>query len=143
MGVAIAKVLDRKGRDVVTTTADAGVDTAVAAMAEHDVGAMVVLEGDEVRGIVSERDVVRALAHGRVLHRSVGEIMTSPATTCCPTATTDELLATMTEGRFRHVPVVDDGALVGLVSIGDVVKWQLDELTEQTQRLTEYVSGTY
>jgi CBS domain-containing protein len=143
VGVAIAKVLDRKGRQVVTTTADAGVDAAVAAMAEHNVGAMVVLDGDTVHGIISERDVVRALADGRVLHRSVAEIMTAPATTCTSATTTDELLATMTDGRFRHVPVVDDGVLVGIVSIGDVVKWQLDELREETQRLTEYVSGTY
>ncbi len=143
MAIAIAKVLDRKGHEVVTTTADAGVDTVVAAMAEHDVGAVVVLDGDEVAGIISERDIVRALAHGRVRHRLVEEIMTSPATTCAPTASTDELMATMTEGRFRHVPVLDDGALIGLVSIGDVVKWQLDELRAEAERLTEYVSGTY
>lgn len=143
MGVAIARVLDRKGHDVATTTAGAGIDEVVASMAEHNVGALVVLDEGQVAGIVSERDIVRALAQGRVLHRTVGEIMTSPATTCTSDATTDDLLETMTVGRFRHVPVVDEGRLVGIVSIGDVVKWQLDELRTQAEQLADYVTGTY
>jgi CBS domain-containing protein len=142
----IARVLDRKGHEVVTTTVDARLGDVVGLLAEHGIGAVVVVDAEgRVQGIVSERDVVsRVAAHGtEALSLPVGEAMTSPATTCTPEATIDQLSATMTEQRHRHLPVVVDDRLVGIVSIGDVVKWNLDELRTRAQQLTEYVSGSY
>jgi CBS domain-containing protein len=144
VSVTIERVLADKGADVLTTTADATVGEAVRRMSDHNVGAVVVLAEDALVGILSERDVVRRLAtEPGVLDLEVGEVMTSPVTTCGPATTIDELMRVMTDGRFRHVPVVDDGGLVGIVSIGDVVKRRLDELETETQQLTEYVSGSY
>jgi CBS domain-containing protein len=140
----IERVLADKGADVLTTTADATVGEAVRRMSDRNVGAVVVLAGDALVGILSERDVVRRLAtEPGVLDLEVGEVMTSPVTTCGPDTTIDDLMRVMTDGRFRHVPVVDDGGLVGIVSIGDVVKRRLDELETETKQLTEYVSGGY
>jgi CBS domain-containing protein len=144
VSVPIATILDRKGREVATTTASATLEDAVAALARHDVGALVVVDGDRVVGVVSERDVVRRLATTSTLEGlTVGDVMSSPAHTCPPTATVDELMATMTERRIRHLPVVEDDRLVGIVSIGDVVKWRIDELATQAEQLEGYVTGTY
>ncbi len=144
MGVTIDRVLQDKGGDVLTITSDASVSEAVRRLADRNVGAVVVVDGSNVVGVLSERDVVRRLAvEPDVLGLSVGDVMTSPVTTCRPDATIDELMRTMTEQRFRHLPVLDDGRLVGIVSIGDVVKHRIDELATQTEQLTEYVAGTY
>lgn len=144
-GTSIARVLASKGHEVTTIATTASLGDAVAVLRDRGVGALVVSDGDDVIGMVSERDVVRHLADdgAAALERRVGDVMTSPVTTCTPTATTDQLMATMTEGRFRHLPVVDDGRLVGIVSIGDVVKWRLDELRSEAAALTDYVSGSY
>jgi CBS domain-containing protein len=144
MSVPISTILDRKGRDVATTTASTALTEAVATLAERGIGALVVLDGDRVAGIVSERDVVRRLQHAPGIEGlEVGEVMTSPALTCESSATVDDLMATMTEQRIRHLPVVDGGRLVGIVSIGDVVKWRIDELRTQTEQLEGYVRGSY
>jgi CBS domain-containing protein len=141
---SIERVLADKGADVLTTTADTTVREAVGQMADRNVGAVVVLAGDRLVGIMSERDVVRRLAvEPAVLDLEVGEVMTSPVTSCTPDTSIDELMRVMTDGRFRHVPVVVDDRLVGIVSIGDVVKRRLDELETETKQLTEYVSGSY
>lgn len=144
-GTSIARILASKGHDVATTGRDAALREVVAALRERRVGALVVADGDDVVGIVSERDVVRALAEDGpdALDQRVEQVMTSPVTTCTPASTTDELMALMTDGRFRHLPVVDEGRLVGIVSIGDVVKWRLDELRTQAEALSGYVSGSY
>jgi CBS domain-containing protein len=140
----IERVLRSKGADVLTIGPGATVGEAVRQMVDRNVGAVVVLDGDTLVGVLSERDVVRRLAvDPDVLSLTVAEVMTSPVTTCEPSSTTDELMHTMTHGRFRHVPVVDGGRLVGIVSIGDVVKRRLDELELQTEQLTGYVSGSY
>jgi CBS domain-containing protein len=145
VSVPISTILDRKGRHVATTTAASGLDEAVRALAEHDIGALVVLDpGDRVIGVVSERDVVRQLvATTGIEGLHVRDVMTTPVHTCAPSATVDELMAAMTERRIRHVPVVEDGALAGIVSIGDVVKWRIDELRTQTEHLEGYVTGSY
>jgi CBS domain-containing protein len=144
MSVPISAILDRKGREVATATPSMSIADVVAALAQHDVGALVVLEADRVAGVISERDVVRRLAgSGGVEGVTVEDVMTSPALTCEPSATVDELMATMTEQRIRHLPVVDEGRLVGIVSIGDVVKWRIDELRTQTEQLEGYVTGSY
>lgn len=144
MSGTIERVLADKGADVLTTSADATVAEAVRRMADRNVGAVVVLTGETIVGILSERDVVRRLAtEPDVLDLEVDAVMTSPVTTCAPNTSIDELMRVMTDGRFRHVPVVDGDQLVGIVSIGDVVKRRLDELETETQQLSGYVSGSY
>jgi CBS domain-containing protein len=144
VSVPISTILDRKGRHVATTTAANTLEEAVGLLAEHEVGALVVLEDERVAGIVSERDVVRQLvATPSIEGLHVRDVMTSPALTCEPTARVNDLMATMTERRIRHLPVVEDGQLVGIVSIGDVVKWRIDELRTTTEQLEGYVSGSY
>jgi CBS domain-containing protein len=142
--VHISAILDRKGRDVATVTADTSVTEVLALLDRHGIGALVVVDGDEVVGVVSERDIVRQLVSTDPIgHLRVGEVMMAPALTCTSSATVDDLMATMTEQRIRHLPVVDDGRLVGIVSIGDVVKWRIDELRTQTEQLEGYVTGSY
>jgi CBS domain-containing protein len=141
----IAEVLSAKpAGDVVTITPDAGVRELLAKLAEHNVGALIVsADGESVDGIVSERDVVRHLHHdGTVLNNTVGAIMTEVVETCAPTDTLDALMEVMTRRRFRHVPVVKDGKLVGIVSIGDVVKHKLSQLEFERDQLDSYVHQT-
>ena len=137
----VDQILDAKGRAVATVAPDATVADAVAAMAEHNVGALVVsTDGRTVEGIVSERDVVRGLASGAdVLQRRVCDVMATDVSTCHGRSGIEELMGTMTSGRFRHLPVVADGSLVGIVSIGDVVKARIDELATETQQLVGYI----
>jgi CBS domain-containing protein len=142
--VHVAGLLRSKGDEVATVAPSATVGVVVAALAEHRVGALVVSEdGQRVDGIVSERDVVRALADqgGAVLDVEVATIMTTKVVTCEMSTTVDELSSLMTEGRYRHVPVVVDGALAGIVSIGDVVKSRIKDLEDEKQTLHEYISG--
>jgi CBS domain-containing protein len=138
----ISQLLRRKGADVATVDATASIRTALALLAEHGVGALVVsADGRSVDGIVSERDVVRAL-HERgagLLTDPVSSVMTAQVHTCVPTAGVEELARTMTEHRVRHVPVVEHGALLGIVSIGDVVKARLDQLEEERAQLVDYI----
>lgn len=136
-------ILDQKGHEVATVTPQQTVREAVAALAQHNVGALVVSpNGSTVVGIMSERDVVRRLATdgAAVLDRPVEAIMKREVMTCEPSSSTDELMGTMTQGRFRHVPVIDDG-LVGIVSIGDVVKVRIDELATEREQLAGYIAG--
>ena len=145
MGVPVSTILERKGHAVLTAGPEVGLAEAARLMADEAVGALVVTgERGAVEGIVSERDVVRRVASegATALGRRVGEVMTRAVTTCAPTTGTTELATMMTEGRMRHVPVVDDGRLVGIVSIGDVVKSRLDELAVQAESLERYVTGT-
>lgn len=136
-------ILDRKGHEVATVPPDTVVRDAVAELARHNVGALIVSpDGAEVAGIMSERDVVRRLATDgeAVLDRPVEAIMKREVRTCEPGDTTDDLMGVMTEGRFRHLPVCDDGALVGIVSIGDVVKVRIDELATEREQLAGYIT---
>jgi CBS domain-containing protein len=141
--VHVAGLLKSKGDDVATVDPSSTVGVVVAALAERKVGALVVsADGNRVDGIVSERDVVRALADQgtAVLDAEVASIMTSEVHTCGMSTTVDELSTLMTEGRYRHVPVVVDGALAGIVSIGDVVKSHISELEQEKATLHEYIS---
>ncbi|MCE6997614.1 CBS domain-containing protein [Saccharothrix sp. S26] len=138
----IADVLRNKGSAVATVESGASVAELVAALAEHNVGAMVVLGPEGISGIVSERDVVRRLHDrgGELLAAPVSEIMTSEVFTCTPRDSVDSLTVLMTERRIRHVPVLDGGELVGIVSIGDVVKSRISQLQEDHDQLTAYIS---
>jgi len=142
MPVRVSAVLRAKGDDVAMTTATATVGDVVGALADRGVGALVVSgDGRTIDGIVSERDVVRALASrgSEVLGEPVASIMTTEVVTCSPTTTVRELAALMTEQRVRHVPVLVDGELGGIVSIGDVVKSRISELETETDAIREYV----
>ncbi|MGZ5399777.1 MAG: CBS domain-containing protein [Nocardioides sp.] len=138
----IGDVLGAKpSKDVVTIAPEAGVRELLALLAEHNVGALIVsTDGETVEGIVSERDVVRQLHHeGTVVNNTVGAIMTSKVETCKPDAQLDELMKIMTDRRIRHVPVVDGDKLVGIVSIGDIVKHRMDQLQFERDQLDSYV----
>ena len=140
----ISDVLRGKGSKVVTVEPGTDVRTLLGVLAEHGIGAVVVSsDGRSIDGIVSERDIVRALAArgATVLSEQVSEIMTGEVQTCGPGAHIDELMRTMTQGRFRHVPVVVDGALAGIVSIGDVVKRRVDELESERDSLSRYITS--
>jgi CBS domain-containing protein len=138
----IADVLRGKGGAVVTINPDATVAELLAGLAEHNIGAMVVAGPDGVDGIVSERDVVRQLhSHGaEVLSRPVETIMTSVVSTCTKEDTVDSLTLLMTENRVRHVPVLENGKLIGIVSIGDVVKTRMQELESEHEQLQSYIT---
>lgn len=140
----IVDVLRSKGDAVVTVDPGETVARLLALLDEHGIGAMVVSsDGQAVQGIVSERDVVRRLHSDgpALLERSVGDIMTSDVHTCEPDVAIDDLMRLMTDRRVRHVPVVRDGALAGIVSIGDVVKYRIDELTSERDQLSAYIQS--
>lgn len=138
----IEDVLNAKGNTVVTVVPDTDVRELLAVLAEHRIGAVVVSTDDHrVDGIVSERDIVRALADrgAAVLSEPVSAIMTSAVQTCAIDDQLVDLARTMTEGRFRHVPVVGEAGLSGIVSIGDIVKSRISELEVERDSLSSYV----
>ncbi|MBJ8342069.1 MULTISPECIES: CBS domain-containing protein [Antrihabitans] len=138
----ISDVLRSKGAAVATVEPGTSVSDLLRRMADRNVGAMVVVGPDGMVGIVSERDVVRKLnQHGpNLLGMPVSAIMTTTVASCGPEDSVDHLSALMTERRIRHVPVLVDGALVGIVSIGDVVKIRMEELELNREQLQAYIS---
>ncbi|GAB3077126.1 MULTISPECIES: CBS domain-containing protein [unclassified Phycicoccus] len=138
----ISDVVRRKGDQVVTVRPDETVERLLELLEEHRIGAVVVsTDQSTVDGIVSERDIVRHL-HRRgaaVLALPISEIMTAEVTTCLPEAAIEELARTMTDLRIRHVPVVVDGRLQAIVSIGDIVKHRIDELQTERDQLVGYI----
>jgi CBS domain-containing protein len=138
----IADVLRTKGSAVATIDPDLPVSELLRALAEHNVGAIVVVGPSGVEGIVSERDVVRRLHEfgADLLSSPVSAIMTTDVFTCSPSDTVDSLTVVMTERRFRHVPVLSDGQLVGIVSIGDVVKSRIGQLEQSQDQLQAYIA---
>lgn len=138
----IADVLKNKGAGVLTVAPDTIVSELLAGLVTRNVGAMVVVGPAGVVGIVSERDIMRRLhEHGSaVLGRSVEDIMTTQVIACTSEDTVDSLSGLMTTHRVRHVPVVDNGQLVGIVSIGDVVKTRMEELQLQQEQLEAYIT---
>jgi CBS domain-containing protein len=138
----IADVLRNKGTAVATVVPETTVKDLLGGLAEHNIGAMVVLGPDGVAGIVSERDVVRRLHQygADLLSRSVAEIMTTVVATCSPQDSVDDLSVLMTERRVRHIPVLEGGRLAGIVSIGDVVKTRMEELETSQEQLQAYIA---
>jgi CBS domain-containing protein len=139
----VSEILRKKGTDVLKIEAAATVFDAIKRIVELNVGSILVTEGDQVVGIMTERDYLRKVAvHGRTSHdTTVGEIMSSPLVYVTPQTTIDESMAIMTDRRIRHLPVVEDDDVVGIISIGDVVKFQSNEQSFQIKYLTEYISG--
>jgi CBS domain-containing protein len=131
------------GDTVVTVDPSETVTTLLGMLAEHNVGALVVCADDQVTGIVSERDVVRRLAErgAEMLDVSVGEIMSTAVVSCASKDAVDSVAETMTERRIRHMPVIDDGRLVGIVSIGDVVSSRIRQLETDRGQLEQYIVG--
>jgi CBS domain-containing protein len=141
----ISDVLRGKGGQVVTVTPDVDVRHLLTVLTEHRIGAVVVsANGTSVDGIASERDIVRALAArgATVLAEPITAIHTAEVHTVTPETPLEEVMRLMTEHRVRHLPVVVDGALHGIVSIGDVVKNRIDELESERAALTNYITGT-
>lgn len=140
----VSDILKIKGTNVVTIAPDTPVGAAVATLAEKRIGCIVVTtDGGVLSGILSERDVVRVLAEqgGDVLDEPVSALMTPKVVTCAPSQTIAQVMEMMTSGRFRHVPVLQDGRLAGMISIGDVVKFRLEETEEEVRQLAAYVAG--
>lgn len=140
----VEDILATKGSQVVTTKDDVTVDMVLHRLRSENIGAVVVTDREgRIEGIISERDIVRGLAeHGcEAMRMEVHALMSRPVQTCTPQSKLQDVMAMMTMRRFRHVPVIDGDDLVGIVSIGDLVKHRLDELEIETRVLRDYVIG--
>lgn len=141
--MSVAHILAEKGRNTVTIGADQTLAQAVETLSQHRIGALVVVGPDgAVEGIFSERDVVKALADrgAAALGDPISRRMTRSVATCASSAGIPEVMTMMTDGKFRHVPVVEDGRLDGMVSIGDVVKYRLAEMEAEHKALRDYIA---
>jgi CBS domain-containing protein len=142
----VSVLLQTKGTEVVTVRPDATIAEVAITLAERRIGAVVVTDDDRsIAGVLSERDIVRALAQpdGAVLDAPAASLMTADVVTCEPDTTVEELMTTMTDRRIRHVPVLVDGSLAGLVSIGDVVKHHIATLEQEKQAMHDYIANPY
>ncbi|USI74136.1 CBS domain-containing protein [Sphingomonas morindae] len=142
--MTVAAILERKGKSILSARADERVAEVVARLAEQRIGAMPVLdEVGRVSGIISERDIIYGLARegAALLARSVGEVMTSPVVTVSPTTPLLSALAVMTNRRIRHLPVIEGEALVGFISIGDLVKLRIDRIEAEAEAMRHYIAG--
>ena len=141
----VQSIIGSKGSTVATIEQVATLNDAIERLGEHGIGALVVSgDGHKIEGIVSERDIVRAAARSGsdALGNTVGSVMSTNVITCALNDGVDRLMSLMTERRIRHLPVVDDhGHLIGIVSIGDVVKARLTELEDENAALNQYISG--
>ena len=141
--MSISAILSNKGSEVATIAPDAPLSAAVAELARRRIGALVVVEGDKVVGIFSERDLVSCLgARGSsALDGPVSEAMSAPAVTADRQTPILSALAVMTQRRFRHLPVVEAGALVGIVSIGDLVKFRIESIEQEAEAMRSYIQS--
>lgn len=141
--MTIQAILSAKGREVVTIAPDERVSQAVGKLGEKRIGALPVVEGGRIAGIMSERDVIYCLRDfgAEVLDWPVSKVMTSPAITSQPSTPVLAALAMMTQRRIRHLPVVSGGELVGIVSIGDLVKHRMEQIEEEAQAMRTYIQS--
>lgn len=140
----VSKILENKGNSVVTVSADAKVSDAITLLNKHNIGALVAVDGqDRVAGILSERDIVRRLGTGAAsfLAQPVSSIMTPRPITCTRDDSVDDVMQMMTGRHFRHMPVVENDVLVGVISIGDVVKTKIEVTEGEAAALREYIAG--
>lgn len=139
----VRHLLDAKGRDVLSIGPDASVLDAIRLMAEKGIGALVVLDGDALAGVVTERDYARkVILKGRSSRTTaVRDIMTADVVTTSSDQSVEECMSTVTELRIRHLPVVDDGRLTGIISIGDLVKAVIADQQEAIEHLQQYING--
>ncbi len=139
----VSLILDEKGGDIVTASPEQNLAEAAAILAQHRIGAILVSTADEaVAGILSERDIVRAVARrgAGALDETIERHMTKSVITCKPEDSITEIMQTMTDNRFRHLPVLDGGRVCGIISIGDVVKHRISEVEEEAREMRSYIS---
>jgi CBS domain-containing protein len=145
--MTVKAILSHKGTGVVTVTPTISLRDAIKILDEHQIGSVVVTNSDQqVVGILTERDVLRTLARKvrnvgacQICDDPVGEVMTREVETCTHADTVHQIMQRMTESRFRHLPVVEDGRLVGIISIGDVVKHRIQQMESESEALHEYI----
>ena len=137
----VRQLIDRKGRTLYSVEPEDPVLEAIRQMAEHHVGALLVMKGTELQGIISERDYARkVILHGRSSAETpVWQIMSSPVITVTPEQTVQDCMHLMTERRVRHLPVVEQGRLIGFVSIGDLVKYRIDKIEADAEAMRNYI----
>lgn len=139
----VAAILKVKGRSVATAPPEDTVETVAQKLASRKIGAIIIVgDGGHVNGIISERDIIRVVAEkgASALLRPVSEVMTKNVMTCNSSSTIDQMMSIMTQGRFRHVPVIEDGALIGIISIGDVVKHHIAEVEMEVTAMRDYLT---
>lgn len=141
----VSDILRTKGGSIHSGTPDMTVGRAANEMTGRKIGSLLILNGGSIAGILSERDIVRGLATfgAECLDGPVTQLMTRGVTTIGPGATIAQAMEIMTQGRFRHLPVLDDGKLAGMISIGDVVKYRLAEAAREVEEMQKYVQGQY
>ncbi|MCB8840143.1 CBS domain-containing protein [Aurantimonas sp. VKM B-3413] len=142
--MSVGQILGGKQRGVVTLDPGVSVEEAARVMSEKRIGAIVLLgEGGRVDGIISERDIVRTLAKVGIscLTQAVKDVMTLRVTTCTMKTTVDEAMQIMTNGRFRHLPVCDGDELIGIISIGDVVKQKIEDAEREAREMRDYIAA--
>ena len=140
--MTVGRIINEKGRDVVTVSPSTSLEEIASTLSQKRIGAVVVVEDDAIRGIVSERDIVLAIAAdgAGALKKVAADRMTSRVVTCRMEDTIHDVMQKMTSGRFRHLPVVEDGHLSGIVSIGDVVKRRIEDVEREAEQIREYIS---
>lgn len=144
ISITVKQVLNKKGSRIYSVSPTASVFDALSLMAQHDIGAVLVTEGGQLKGIFTERDYARKLVLKGLASKdtSVGEMMTSHVETITPDTPLPQVMTTMTNRRFRHLPVLDEnGQLAGIITIGDVVKAVIEEQQATIQQLSSYISG--
>jgi CBS domain-containing protein len=139
--MTVRAILDTKGHQVQSVEPDAKLSAAIKILSERRIGAVLVLSQGRIEGILSERDVVRVLGErgASVLDEPVSATMTRKVVSCREKDTVSDIMETMTRGKFRHLPVVEDNKVVGLISIGDVVKWRVGEYEREQEALRDYI----
>ena len=139
--MTVRAILDTKGHQVQSVEPGAKLADAIKILSERRIGAVLVLSQGRMEGILSERDIVRVLGErgASVLDEPVSSVMTSKVVSCGEKDTVSEIMETMTLGKFRHLPVVEDGRVVGLISIGDIVKWRVREYETEQEALRDYI----
>ena len=142
--MTVAAMLSEKGRDVITTVATASIAGAIDKLAKHKIGALVVVDdADKIAGIVSERDIVRALSErgAEILSTPLSAVMTRAVVTCSESETVNDVMTRMTRGRFRHLPVIKNGDLAGIISIGDVVRARIEQVEREAEDMRAYIAA--
>ena len=142
--MSVARILQSKGSDVISVAPSAAILEVADVLAANKIGAVFVIgAGDKLVGIISERDIVRALAQkgSELAGSNVSDYMTRDLITCAPDATIDQIMSLMTQGRVRHLPVLDKGKLCGMISIGDIVKRRIAEVEFEAEEMKRYIAG--
>lgn len=140
--MTVKSIIESKGSEIVSVKADAKLSEAVKLLATRRIGAVLVMNGTAIDGILSERDVVRVLGErgASALDETVHDVMTRKVVSCRPADTVAAIMEKMTTGKFRHLPVMEEGKLVGLISIGDVVKWRVGEFEKEQAAMRDYIA---